>query len=409
MLNHIPLIGKPLARLLMHIKTRIKNDLYGSNLFEDMGFRYMGPVDGHNIGLLTDALETAKLVKKPVLLHVHTVKGKGCEYAEQHPALYHGISKFDVNSGEPLTGGTNFSEQFGKYMCEAALHDRTLCAVTAAMALGTGLRGFEERYPRRFFDVGIAEEHAVTFAAGLSKTGMKPVVALYSTFLQRAYDQILHDGALQGRKLVLAIDRAGFVGEDGEKHQGLYDAAFLGTIPQITVWSPATYHELRLAMHNALYCDEGVAAVRYPRGSEPDFPADFRPSGEPFDLYGASGATAAVVSYGRVSAYAMQAARGLRVRVVKLGRIKPIDPAAVEAVLQCDKVFFFEEGVRSGGVGEAFALQLLERGFQGRFSLTAVPDCFVAQASVEAQLRRYGLDEERIREKILNDGVSHAG
>lgn len=408
-LNHIPLIGKPMARLLMHVKTRIKNDLYGSNLFEDMGFRYMGPVDGHNIALLTDALETAKLVKKPVLLHVHTVKGKGCEYAEQHPALYHGISQFDMYSGEPLTGGTNFSEQFGKYMCEAALHDRTLCAVTAAMALGTGLRGFEERYPRRFFDVGIAEEHAVTFAAGLSKTGMKPVVALYSTFLQRAYDQILHDGALQGQKMVLAIDRAGFVGEDGETHQGLYDAAFLGSIPGITIYSPATYHELRLAMHNALYRDEGLAAVRYPRGTEPEFPADFTPTGGSFDLYGDAHAPTAVVTYGRVSAFAMQAAQGLPVRVVKLGRIKPIDPAAVEAVLACKNVFFFEEGVRSGGIGEAFALQLLERGFKGNYSLTAVPDCFVAQASVDAQLRRYGLDAQSIRLKITNEEEHHAG
>ena len=408
-LNHIPLIGKPMARLLMRIKTRIKNDLYDSNLFEDMGFRYMGPVDGHNIGQLTDALETAKLVKKPVLLHVHTVKGKGCEYAEQHPALYHGISKFDMYSGEPLTGGTNFSEQFGKYMCEAALHDRTLCAVTAAMALGTGLRGFEERYPRRFFDVGIAEEHAVTFASGLSKTGMKPVVALYSTFLQRAYDQILHDGALQGQKLVLAIDRAGFVGEDGETHQGLYDAAFLASIPQITVYSPATYHELRQDMYNALYVDAGLVAVRYPRGSEPEFPADFKLSGGSFDLYGPEDAPTAVVTYGRVSAYAMQAAAGLLVRVVKLGRIKPVDPAAVEAVLRCGAVYFFEEGVRSGGVGEAFALQLLERGFAGKYSLTAVPDCFVAQASVDAQLRRYGLDTESIRKKITTEEAHHAG
>jgi 1-deoxy-D-xylulose-5-phosphate synthase len=340
---------------------------------------------------------------------LQTVKGKGCEYAEQHPALYHGISRFDMNSGEPLTGGTNFSEQFGKYMCEAALHDRTLCAVTAAMALGTGLRGFEERYPRRFFDVGIAEEHAVTFAAGLAKTGMKPVVALYSTFLQRAYDQILHDGALQGQKLVLAIDRAGFVGEDGETHQGLFDAAFLGTIPKITVYAPATYHELRLDMHNALYRDEGLVAVRYPRGSEPVFPADFAPTGGSFDLYGASDAPVAVVSYGRVSAFAMQAAEGLSVRVVKLGRIKPIDPAAVDAVMGCEKVFFFEEGVRSGGVGEAFALQLLERGFKGAFSLTAVPDCFVPQASVDAQLRRFGLDKESIRAKITNEEAHHAG
>ncbi|MBQ7543118.1 MAG: 1-deoxy-D-xylulose-5-phosphate synthase [Clostridia bacterium] len=408
-LNHIPLIGKPLARLIMRWKTRLKNDLYGSNLFEDMGFRYMGPVDGHNLSQLINALETAKLVKKPVLLHVHTVKGKGCEYAEQHPALYHGISKFDVNSGEPLTSGTNFSEQFGKYLCGAALHDRTLCAVTAAMSLGTGLRGFEERYPRRFFDVGIAEEHAVTFASGLSKTGMRPVVALYSTFLQRAYDEILHDGALQDQKMVLAVDRAGFTGEDGETHQGIYDTAFLNSIPQIIVWASASYRELHEHLRRALYIDPGLVAVRYPRGSEPEFPADFEPSFDTFDLYGAEDAPIAVVSYGRVAAYAMQAAAGLPVRVLKLGRIKPIDPQAVDAVLGCEKIFFFEEGVRSGGIGESFALMLLERGFKGTYSLTAAPDCFVPQASVSAQLRRYGLDTQSIRQKITGQEDHHAG
>ena len=408
-LNHIPLIGKPLARALMRTKTHIKNNLYGSNLFEDMGFRYMGPVDGHNLDQLTDALETAKLVKKPVLLHVHTIKGKGCEYAEQHADVYHGISKFDINSGEPLTSGTNFSEQFGKYMCEAALRDRTLCAVTAAMALGTGLSGFEERYPRRFFDVGIAEEHAVTFSAGLAKTGMKPVVALYSTFLQRAFDEILHDAALQDQKMVIAIDRAGFTGEDGETHQGLYDAAFLGAIPQIAVWSPASYRELHEHLHRALYVDPGVVAVRYPRGSEPEFPADFAPSFGTFDLYGDENASVAAVSYGRVAAYTMQAAAGLSVRVVKLGRIKPIDPRAVEAVLRCEKIYFFEEGVRSGGAGEAFALMLLERGYKGQFSLTAVPDCFVPQAGVASQLHRYGLDTESIRQKITGSEAHHAG
>ena len=408
-LNRIPLIGKPLARLMMHWKTRLKNELYGSNLFEDMGFRYMGPVDGHDLSQLMGALESAKLVRKPVLLHVHTIKGKGCEYAEQQPALYHGISKFDINSGEPLTSGTNFSEQFGKYLCEAALHDRTLCAVTAAMSLGTGLRGFEERYPRRFFDVGIAEEHAVTFSSGLAKAGMKPVVALYSTFLQRAYDEILHDGALQDQKMVLAIDRAGFTGEDGETHQGLYDTAFLNSIPQISVWSSASYRELHEHLRRALYLDPGLVAVRYPRGSEPEFPEDFTPSFDTFDLYGDENAPITVVSYGRVAANAMHAAAGLSVRVLKLGRIKPIDPAAVDAILHSQKILFFEEGVRSGGIGESFALMLLERGFAGQYSLTAVPDCFVPQASVSAQLRRYGLDTEGIRGKLEQEGVSHAG
>ena len=399
-LNHIPLIGKPMARLLMRWKTRLKDDLYGSNLFEDMGFRYMGPVDGHNMRQLTAALTTAKLVKKPVLLHIHTIKGKGYEPAEEDPDRFHGVSKFDVNTGEPLTHGTNFSEQFGKYMCEAALHDRTLCAVTAAMSLGTGLRGFEERYPRRFFDVGIAEEHAVTFASGLAKAGLRPVVALYSTFMQRAYDEIFHDGALQKQKMVLAVDRAGFVGEDGETHQGLYDVAFLGSIPDVAVWAPATYAELRQHMHRALYVDPGLVAVRYPRGGEDALPEDCVPSFGTFDVFGDKDASVTVVTYGRLTAAVCRAAAGLPVRVLKLGRIRPIDPAAVEAALHSETVFFFEEGVRTGGVGEAFALRLLEQGFRGQYDLTAVPDCFVPQASVASQLTRYGLDEASIRRKI---------
>lgn len=401
LLNHIPLIGKPVARLLMRTKSRIKNNLYGSNLFEDMGFRYMGPVDGHNIKQLTDALETAKLVKKPVLLHVHTTKGKGYTHAEHDPSLFHGISKFDIDSGEPVTCGTNFSEEFGRFMCEAALHDRTLCAVTAAMSIGTGLKGFEERFPRRFFDVGIAEEHAVTFSGGLARTGMKPVVALYSTFLQRAYDEILHDGALQKQKLVLAVDRAGLVGEDGETHQGIYDVAFLNSIPDVRIYSPAGYAELRHDMRQALYDDPGVVAVRYPRGQEPAFPEDYTPTFCAYDVYGSRDADVAVVTYGRVSAEAMHAIQGLDAKVIKLGRIKPIDSGAVREALSCKKVFFFEEGVRSAGVGEGFALLLLENGFGGQYSLTAIPDCFVPQASVQAQLKKFGLDAQSIRQKIL--------
>lgn len=400
LLNRIPLVGKPIARLIMRTKNRIKNDLYGSTLFEDMGFRYMGPVDGHNVKQLTDALQTAKLVKKPVLLHVHTTKGKGYTHAEHDPSLFHGISKFDIDSGEPLTGGTNFSEEFGKFLCKAALHDRTICAVTAAMSIGTGLKGFEERYPRRFFDVGIAEEHAVTFSGGLARTGMKPVVALYSTFLQRAYDEILHDGALQKQKLVLAVDRAGLVGEDGESHQGIYDVGFLNSIPDVCIYSPASYAEQRTALRRALYEEPGVVAVRYPRGKEPAFPEDFSPSFGDFDVYGDTGGAVAVVTYGRISANAMHAAKGLPVKVVKLGKIKPIDPEAVREVLACKHVFFFEEGVRSAGVGEAFALRLLENGFSGQYKLTAIPDCFVPQASVEAQLKKFGLDTGSIRTTI---------
>ena len=404
-LDKIPLIGKPLARFMLKVKTDFKNQLYGSTLFEDMGFRYMGPFDGHNLSQLKDALETAKLVRRPVLLHVLTTKGKGYDFAERQPSMFHGISKFDINTGEPLSKGTNFSEQFGEFMCKTALSDRTVCAVTAAMSIGTGLAGFEERYPRRFFDVGIAEEHAVTFASGLAKSGLKPVVAVYSTFLQRAYDEIFHDAALQKQKIVLAVDRAGLVGEDGETHQGIYDVAFLNSIPDVTVYAPSNYSELKEYMRKALYEDEGTVAVRYPRGAEEIDPEDFVHSFGTYDIYGKEDADTVIVTYGRISSFALNAAKeladkGVGVKAIKLGRIKPIDEKAVDEALTAKKIYFFEEGVKSAGVGEKFALGLLEKGFDGKFSLTAIPDCFVPQASVASQLKRYGLDKESMTKKI---------
>ena len=409
-LDKIPLIGKPLARFMLKVKTDFKNQLYGSTLFEDMGFRYMGPFDGHNLSQLKDAFETAKLVRRPVLMHVHTIKGKGYDFAEKDPSIFHGISRFDIDTGEPLSKGTSFSEQFGEFMCKTALTDRTLCAVTAAMSIGTGLKGFEERYPRRFFDVGIAEEHAVTFASGLAKTGMKPVVALYSTFLQRAYDEIFHDGALQKQKMVLAIDRAGLVGEDGETHQGIYDAAFLNSIPDITVYAPSNYAELKAYMEKALYEDGGLVAVRYPRGKEESEPEDFVHSFGAYDVYGEKEAEICLVTYGRISSFALSAVKelsekGMSIKAIKLGRIKPIDTEAVREASLSSKVYFFEEGVKSAGVGEKFASELLTNGFGGKFSLTAVPDCFVAQASVASQLKKYGLDKESMINKISENNI----
>ena len=394
-----------MARFILKVKTRFKFQLYGSTLFEDMGFHYMGPFDGHDLEQMKSAFETAKLIKRPVLLHVHTIKGKGYDFAERHPSMFHGISKFDINTGEPLSKGTNFSEQFGEYMCKAALSDRTVCAVTAAMSIGTGLKGFEERYPRRFFDVGIAEEHAVTFASGLAKSGLKPVVAIYSTFLQRAYDEIFHDAALQKQKIVLAVDRAGLVGEDGETHQGIYDVAFLNSIPSVTVYAPSDYAELREYMNKALYEDEGSVVVRYPRGAEESKPEDFVSNYGAYDFYGDNNAEIAIVTYGRISSYALFASKelsgkGISTKVIKLGRIKPIDEKAVNEVLSSKKIYFFEEGVRSAGVGEKFASMLLEKGYSGRFDLTAIPDCFVPQASVASQLKRYGLDKESMINKI---------
>ncbi len=405
LLCKIPCIGFRIANLLFRIKTTVKNFLYESTIFEKLGFRYMGPVDGHNIDQLSEALNAAKEIKAPVVLHVNTIKGKGYDFAEKDPSSFHGISNFDIDTGEWVTGNTTFCNEFGKLMCTMAEKDNRISVITAAMSLGTGLTEFSEKHADRFFDVGIAEEHAVTFASGLSKGGLLPVFAVYSTFLQRCYDEIIHDGALQDQKMVLAIDRAGFVGDDGETHNGLYDVAFLQSIPKVTVYSPTTYDEMRAAFGNAFYRDTDVVAVRYPRGAEPSLPEDFEPSYGTFDLYGHVWADTVIVTYGRLFSEAAKAAnvllkKNIKVKILKLNRIKPIDPAAVEAVIGSKHIFFYEEGVRSGGIAEKFAALLLQSGYKGTYDITAVEDCFVKQAKIPELMKQYKFDCDSIVKKI---------
>lgn len=405
-LDRIPLIGHSMASGLFSFKTAIKNLIYESTIFEKMGFRYMGPIDGHDIGLMCEALETAKSLGAPVLLHVNTVKGKGYNYAEKDPSHFHGVSDFDIDTGEPHSSGDTFCNEFGKLMCKMAHEDRRITLITAAMSLGTGLTEFSEKYSERFFDVGIAEEHAVTFASGLSKGGMLPVFAVYSTFLQRCYDEIMHDGALQDQKLVLAIDRAGFVGDDGETHNGLYDVAFLQSIPKVTVYSPATYDEMKIDFGNAFYRDKDVVAVRYPRGGEPEIPEDYEPSFGTYDIYGNVSADKVIVTYGRLFFEAAKAVKELAnhsidAKVLKLNRIKPIDPEALKEVMNATHIFFYEEGVRSGGIGEKFAAELLQHGYKGNYDITAVEDCFVKQAKVPELIKQYGFDSDSMVNKIV--------
>ncbi len=405
-LDRIPLIGHSMASGLFNFKTAIKNLIYESTIFEKMGFRYMGPIDGHDIGMMCEALETAKSLGSPVLLHVNTVKGKGYNYAEKDPSHFHGISDFDINTGEPHSSGDTFCNEFGKLMCKMAQEDKRITLITAAMSLGTGLTEFSDKYSERFFDVGIAEEHAVTFASGLSKGGMLPVFAVYSTFLQRCYDEIIHDGALQDQKLVLAIDRAGFVGDDGETHNGLYDVAFLQSIPKVTVYSPSTYDEMKVDFGNAFYRDKDVVAVRYPRGGEPEIPEGYTPSFGTYDIYGDASADTVIVTYGRLFFEAAKAVKELpkhdvKARVLKLNRIKPIDPEALKEVMNAKHIFFYEEGVRSGGIGEKFAAELLQHGYRGSYDITAVEDCFVKQAKVPELIKQYKFDSESMVNKIV--------
>ena len=404
-LNHIPLIGKPVKKFVYKLKSNIKSSMYESTFFEELGFKYMGPIDGHNLDNLCEALNSAKLVGAPVVLHISTTKGKGYEYAEKNPSVYHGVSMFNVETGEYSQGSTNFSNEFGNKLCELAEKDDRICAITAAMSLGTGLKEFSEKFSDRFYDVGIAEQHAVTFASGLAKGGMKPVFAVYSTFLQRAYDQLVHDGTLQKQKFIIGIDRAGFVGEDGVTHQGVLDVSFLNSIPEVTVYSPVTYDRLCFDIENSVNFAENLTVIRYPRGSEPKIPDEFSISKNDFDYF-EDCKNILIISYGRISAEVFKAVKILKskqisVSVLVLNKIKPIDDIVVKLASGHNNILFYEEAVKSGSVGQSFADMLFEAGYKGCFKHIAVNDEFVPHASVASLIKKYHLDSESIVNQIL--------
>ena len=407
--SKIPLVGVRLSDKLFKVKTELKNVLYQSNFFEDLGVRYMGPIDGHNIEQLTVALEGAKLVESPVIVHINTVKGKGYAPAENNPSDFHGVSPFDCETGVLNYNNNNFSEKFGEFLYNQAPKDRRICAITAAMSLGTGLRKFSEEYPDRVYDVGIAEEHAIPFALGMSKSGMMPVFVVYSTFLQRCYDQLMHDCALQNNKIVIAVDRAGIVGDDGETHNGIYDTAFFNGIPNISVFSPSCYSDLNNALVNCLYHIDGPCAIRYPRGAEPVMPDGYQCSGNDYDIFGESDAPNVIVTYGRIFAEAYKAKKrlekdGISVKIIKLNKIIPVPQESVFEVKNAENVFFFEEGIRSGGIGESFASHMAENKIFPNFRLTAVPDCFVKQGKADSVLHLYKLDADGMYE-IIKESV----
>ena len=409
-LRKIPIVGKSLSNHLFKLKNTLKNIIYSSSFFEDLGFKYIGPVDGHDIGRLCDAMDSAKMVEKPVIIHINTMKGRGYDHAENAPEKFHGISKFDINTGEPLQASGSYSDEFGKILCDFASKDKRICAITAAMALGTGLEDFSKQYSDRFYDVGIAEEHAVTFGSGLSAGGMLPVFAVYSTFLQRCTDQLIHDGALQRRKLIVAVDRAGFVGEDGETHQGLFDVSLMQSMPNTTVYSPATYSEMSKAFYNAFYKDKNLVVIRYPRGRMPADSEYANLCSSDYEIIGNENADVAIVTYGRLFFNAAKALKLLddgaeKVKIIKLNRIKPISEKAVEAAFGCKNVFFFEEGMKGGGVGEKFGCELLLRAFEGRYKLVAVEDEFVAHASVESLMEKYSMSAEKMAALIEKEAA----
>lgn len=408
-LNRIPIVGKAFSNHLFKLKTALKNLIYSSSFFENLGFKYIGPIDGHDIGQLCEAMNSAKMVSKPVTIHINTLKGRGYDFAELSPEKFHGISKFDVNTGEPLNKDDCYSAHFGEAVCDFASKDKRICAITAAMALNTGLENFSKQFPKRFFDVGIAEGHAVTFASGLAAGGMLPVFAVYSTFLQRCADQLIHDGALQRKKAVIAVDRAGFVGEDGETHQGIFDVSMLQGIPNTTVYSPATYAQLCKSLYNAFYKDENLVVIRYPRGSMPEEGKEEAASDADFEISANPDADISLITYGRIYFNALSAAKkleekGVKVKIIKLNKIKPLSVDLISEAQKSEKVFFFEEGIRSGGAGEKFGSMLLENGYKGKFVLTAVNDEFVPHASVESLMKKYYLDADGMVNVIEGGG-----
>ena len=355
--------GRKFYNFTSRMKNKLRQKLLGVSIFEEMGFHYLGPVDGHDIKKLTFLLQQAKEMQEPVLLHVITKKGKGYIPAEAKPTAFHGIGQFNPDTGEGhKSSSVTFSHTFGQTLCELAARDDKLCAITAAMETGTSLEGFAAIYPDRFFDVGIAEGHAVSMAAGLAKQGMTPVFAVYSTFLQRSYDMLLHDVSLLGLHVVLAVDRAGLVGEDGETHHGVFDAGFLRQIPGMKVFCPASQAEMRRMMRAAVLEETGPVAVRYPKGGDGMYQeehwADVR-CGTP---------AITIVTYGTTINSVMDACKQLKKEniyadIIKLDIIKPLDFQRVFSSATCSKrILVVEEAADAGCVAHEIFSELIKRG-----------------------------------------------
>ncbi|MBP5430939.1 MAG: 1-deoxy-D-xylulose-5-phosphate synthase [Ruminococcus sp.] len=411
-LGKIPLVGTSVAKGIKNVKDSVKsNILEQSTMFEDMGFIYLGPVNGHSLSELEEVFHMAKSYHQPVFIHIKTIKGKGYRPAEENPGEYHGISKFDIATGNPeVAAADSYSTVFGRELVKLADKDERICAITAAMKYGTGLQFFHFKYPERFYDVGIAEQHAVTFAGGLASMGMIPVFAVYSTFLQRSYDQLIHDVAIGKLHIVLGVDRAGIVGEDGETHQGLFDVPMLTSIPNTIIYSPSCYMEMKMCMRNAINEDTGLVAVRYPRGAEK---VEFDQSDITIDwlFKQICKSETLIITYGRLYNEAYKAQKKLRKEnincdILKLTKIHPLDGELGEKIVKYKRVIFFEEAFGEGGISEKIGDILSELGYCGDYSrITA--DGFVKQASVKSCLEKLGLTSgkmvEYIKERCLSD------
>ncbi len=413
LLLRIPSVGRRMVKTFERLKDSLKYLLLPGILFEELGFTYLGPVNGHDLKALKQVFERARGVGGPVLVHVYTKKGKGYPPAEQNPDIFHGVGQFDVQTGELVKQGDKptFTKVFGDCMLNLGERHPKLVAITAAMADGTGLKDFATHFPDRFFDVGIAEQHAVTLAAGLARSGYQPVVAIYSTFLQRAYDQIVHDVALQGLPVIFAVDRAGIVGEDGETHQGIFDLSYLRHIPGLILMAPKDQNELVAMLQSAVDYRKPVA-IRYPRGPGRSASIDEE---HPYLAPGRGellrpGKDLALLAIGPQAYTALEAAeilerRGRQAAVINCRYVKPLDEDLImEWAERTGHVLTIEENVVAGGFGSG-VLELLSRlGWRGQAFCAGIPNCFVPHGERELLCRKSGLDAISVADLVQSRG-----
>ncbi len=401
-LKHIPLVGKHIVNLIKHIKRNFRRLVIPTTIFDDMGFRYMGPVDGHDIKALINCFEYARSEKRPVLIHVQTKKGRGYVHAENNPQKFHGISAFNKETGETQKKGETYSERFGKTLINLAENNKKVVAITGAMPNGTGLDNFQKKFRNRFFDVGIAEQHGTTMAAGLASAGYVPVIPLYSSFLQRAYDQTLHDVCLQNLHVVFPIDRAGIVGADGETHQGVYDISYLSHMPNMTILSPATLDQLETMLHFAVNNFNAPIAIRYPRGGTEaeDISSDFTLGKAQLIK---SGSDVTVIASGRMVKRAQESAAltNKSIEIIAIPTIKPLDEEAIiSSAIKTGKVITIEDNVKTGGLGSMIGTLLKEKQIDCKFRIFAFPDKPITHGSIDELDKLYGLDAETIANEI---------
>lgn len=399
-LRKIPLLGRATIWMGRKVKNLIKNVILNKNVFENLGLEYLGPVDGNNIKRMCSVLAEAKRRETCCVVHIYTKKGLGYAPAEAEPAKYHSVSPFDIEKGIADGSSQTFSSQFGQYVCSLAEKDERICAITAAMGAGCGLLEFERKYPQRFFDVGIAEEHAVTFGAGLAAAGKLPVCAIYSTFAQRAYDQLFHDVSLANLHFVLALDRSGFVEGDGVTHQGIFDYSLFSSIPNTTIYSPATFKELNTCLQNAVG-GQGLQIVRYPRGGEiAHYEWQYTDSGNIAYTEGVQSKRTVIVTYGRIAANALPCVSE-KIGIVRLVKAFPFDFEELYNLTRSAKnIYLLEEGIYEGGMAQKLSAYFIA---QGKNVCARAVHTFPKHGDLNDMFFEHGLTAEQIAEDIKKE------